>query len=116
MIVMFFCESALEAQRSDTRAAANKSKNKTICLPLVTNRPCHASTLTLPCFAESPAQKRRIDARSRGNDCSSRACSTIAGAGASCSSGAAADGSGAKKKARRLRCMQHTKGNTSLLE
>jgi hypothetical protein len=27
---MFFCESALEAQRAGTRAAANKSKNKQI--------------------------------------------------------------------------------------
>ncbi len=33
MIVMFFYGSELEAQRADTRAAANKSKNKTICIP-----------------------------------------------------------------------------------
>jgi hypothetical protein len=30
MIMMFFFESAFEAQRAGTRAAANKSKNKTI--------------------------------------------------------------------------------------
>ncbi len=30
MILMFFCESALEEQRAGRRAAANKSKNKTI--------------------------------------------------------------------------------------
>jgi hypothetical protein len=30
LMMMFFCESALEAQRAGTRAAANESKNKTI--------------------------------------------------------------------------------------
>ncbi len=36
MITMFFCESALEAQRAGARAAANKSKNKRIAFTRAT--------------------------------------------------------------------------------
>ncbi len=39
MAMMFFCESALEAQRAGTRAAANKSENKTIG-PLLSRATC----------------------------------------------------------------------------
>ncbi len=36
MAMMFFCESALEAQRAGTRAAANKGKNKRIAFTRAT--------------------------------------------------------------------------------